>query len=165
MLTLGLVVLISTLPAERPPLATVTENLTEPQKVEEAVQLVLYEADADERAVERPQYVDIRFTNAPNRRAEAVVAALRERGAQSVWPAALPLPTVFTVEVGSGRQIVVLDFVLSEPVPLSAAQEERLLESLQTTLVRNGLGKAQILINGDESVSFLGHVALESLFY
>ena len=160
-LAAGLGVFIWGVPRDRPPLVTVEETLTETVAGTQSVQLVLFEASPDERLIETPLRKDLPTADTLSARLEIILEALREEALDTLWPEALVVPTVFTFEMDNGaRQVVVLDFDLPEPVAVTVDGEKRLLESIKTTLLRNGADEVQILINHRESPSFLGHVGL-----
>lgn len=162
LLALGAGVLIWGVPRDRPPLVTVDETLTEAVSGTQSVQLVLFEASPDERLIETPLRRELASAEALNQQLEIILSALREAALGDLWPEALGVPTVFTFEADNGaRQIAVLDFDLPEAVAVTVDQEKRLLESIKTTMLRNGADDVQILINHRETASFLGHVALK----
>ena len=165
LLLIGGVTLLRVLPSERPELRQVGENLAQPSAVTQTVELTLFELDESGQSVERPVSVEVALPASTNERLETVLATLRDQSLESLWPRALAPPTVFAVTTDNGsRQVAVLDFVLAEPVAVSVDQERQLLASIKTTLLRNGVDAVQVLVNGREDSSFLGHVALGSVF-
>lgn len=161
-LTVGAGALLWGVPRDRPPLVSVEERLSEEVVGTKTVQLVLFEAGPDERLIETPIRKNLATAEALNAQLEIVLGALREEALGDLWPETLAVPTVFTFEADNGaRQVAVLDFELPETVPVTVDGEKRLLESIKTTLLRNGADEVQVLINHREAPSFLGHVALE----
>ena len=164
LLLVGVITLIRVLPSERPELRQVNEDLAQPSATTQTVELTLFETDESGQSVERPVSVEVALPASTNERLETLLITLRDQ-AGTLWPETLPPPTVFTVPTNNGsRQVAVLNFSLDEPVTTSVDQERQLLASIKTTLLRNDVDAVQVLVNGREGESFLGHVALDSVF-
>ena len=165
LLLVGVVTLIRVLPSERPELRQVNEDLAQPNATTQTVDLTLFEADESGQSVERPVSVEVALPSSTNERLETILSTLRDQALGTLWSEALPSPTVFAVSTDNGsRQVAVLNFTLEEPVTVSVDQERQLLASIKTTLLRNGVDAVQVLVNGREGSSFLGHIALDSVF-
>ncbi len=158
----GLSAFLQALPGVRvPPPERVVVESPIPDAPAEDVRLSLVTADGSERF----QMVSLARPEDPSSRRAALLTALRtflmsEEG-EALWPAALGVPTVFTVTDADRNQVTVLDFVRPLEVALSVRDEARLLASIRTTLRRDGVDHLRVLVNGEPSETFLGHVALE----
>lgn len=86
----------------------------------------------------------------------AILGHLRD-SASGIWPAALPVPTVFMVQ-----NTVVLDFDMPEPILVSIAQERALIQTIETTLLRSGATAVRFLVNQQEPETFLGYIVVNS---
>lgn len=165
LMLIGAVTLVKVLPTERPELRQVSEDLVQPNTAAQTVDLILFEVGERGQSVERPVSVEVALPTSTNERLETILTALRDQTLGTLWPETLPLPTVFAVATDNGsRQVAVLNFILDEPVTTSVNQERQLLASIKTTLLRNGVDAVQVLVNGREGSSFLGHIALDSVF-
>ena len=159
----GAVTVVQTLPASRPPLVELEDNLGA-SATETEVELALFSSGQDERPVEHPVFALLALPEDAARRFELIIAKLRAETFRTLWPQALPAPTAFAVETANGAQTVaVLNFAVGEDVALDVETERLLLQSIEATLLRNGADQVQILVNHEESESFLGHVALRSV--
>ena len=157
----GLSAFLRALPGDRlPPPEQVVVEGPAPVGPAEDVRLSLVTADGSERfmmiALARPED--------PSNRRAALLTALRafltgEEG-EGLWPAGLESPTVFTTTGADRTQVTTLDFTRDPEVALGAGEEARLLESIRTTLRRDGVDALRVLVNGEPSETFLGHVAL-----
>lgn len=160
----GAVTVVRTVPASRPPLVELEDSLGASATETENVELALFSSGQDERPVEHPVFALLALPKDAARRFELIIAELRAETLQTLWPQALPAPTAFAVEIANGAQTVaVLDFAVGEDVALDVETERLLLQSIEATLLRNGADQVQILVNHEESESFLGHVALRSV--
>ncbi|CAN5828510.1 hypothetical protein BH24DEI2_BH24DEI2_16330 [soil metagenome] len=159
----GGVAVLRSVPTPRPSLVQVETSPDAPVGGVENIELVLLERGEGERAVEHPVFVDMELPTDPARRFAALTAALRAQ-AGPVWPDTLSAPTAFAVETANGTQTVaVLDFTVDAEIALDVETEELLVQSIESTRLRNGADRVQILVNHQESTSFLGHVALASV--
>ncbi len=96
-------------------------------------------------------------------RLEAILAELRERMIdEGVWPESLPVPDVFITDLASETPVAVLNLSLGSPVAISVAHESYVFAALQQTVQRNGVSEMRVLIDGEPSKTFLGHLALDT---
>lgn len=160
----GGVAALRSAPTPRPMLVQVEMSSDEPTGSVTATELALFERGEGESAVEHPVFVDLELPTDPARRFAAVVAALRAQASPDLWPEALPAPTAFAVETANGTQTVaVLDFAVDAEMAVDVETEELLLQSVTSTLLRNGADRVQVLVNHEQGESFLGHVAIASV--
>lgn len=131
-------------------------EITPAQTVTAEVRLVTYDQFNLEVLDSSQQVVPL----APAQQLTAVLALLQAELLQSgVWPAALPAPGVF-VETLNRQRVAVLDFRPAAPLPLSVAQELRLLQSIEATVLANGSDRVQFLLQGRPAGVFLLNVAV-----
>ena len=158
----GGVTAVRTLPTPRPPLVQLESSMDAPL-VPSEVELTLFSPGQGGRGVEQPVFVQLTLPEDATGRFERLGAELRAQLLATLWPAALPAPTVFEVDAANGAQtVVVLDFSV-DAVAVDVETELLLLRSVHATLLRNGADRVQILVNHAESASFLGHVALAAV--
>lgn len=119
------------------------------------VRLVRYDASG----LESPTFASVDLPEAPGERLESILGALRESLLEGDWPEELPVPRVFVESVGR-QNVAVLDFRPNGPVPLSVAQERRLLRSVEATVLANGIDRIRYLLNGEATGVFLEHLAV-----
>lgn len=122
----------------------------------QSFELLIY----DEQHLERPLIKELSVGNSRPERARAILSALQTE--LDVWPENLRLSTVFNVPI-NGVSTTLIDFVLEpDESSLSLNDEWRLLESISASLKRNDMGVWRILINHEESSSFLRYIDLEA---
>lgn len=116
----------------------------------------------DENGLQRPRFETVRIPQDDTGRIAAIVAALRRVlvGAD-VWPAGLPVPTVFAQRI-DGKAVAVLDLRPSPDVAVSVGQELQLLRSIEGTVLGNGVDEVRFLRDGQPATTLLGHVAVRS---
>lgn len=119
------------------------------------VRLVRYDANG----LESPAFVSVDLPEAPGDRLEAILGALRESMLEADWPEELPVPKAFVESMGR-QNVAILDFRPEEPVPLSVAQEARLLRSVEATVLANGVEQIRYLLSGEATGVFLEHLAV-----
>ena len=159
----GLGTLWHALPDPRPALVQLEQTLDTPLTQTE-VELTLFTPGPDERPVEHPVFAELALPEDAAGRFERIVVELRAQTLDSVWPTTLPAPVAFAVETDNGaKSVAVLDFAVDTPLAVDVETERLLLQSIQATLLRNGADRVQILVNHEETGSFLGHVALASV--
>lgn len=130
-----------------------------PPRREQEVSLVIVNSEG----LERPEFQTLALPEAEAARLEAIFAALREvLVKESVWPEALPAPSVYLPDMTSRQRVAVLDFAVPASLPISVSEEQQILASLRNTALRNSVDRIAIIINGKASETFLGHVAIES---
>ena len=157
----GLGTLLRVLPASRPALVQLEQTLSTPPTQTENVELTLFTPGQDARPVEHPVFAQLTLPEDPARRFALITAELRAQTLPTLWPATLPAPTAFEVDTDNGaKSVAVLDFAADDTVAVDVETERLLLQSIETTLLRNGADRVQILVNHEETESFLGHVAL-----
>ena len=162
-LVAGVVTAVRTLPTPRPPLVQLEPSPDAPL-IPTEVELTLFSPGQGGRPVEQPVFVQLTLPEDATGRFERLAAELRAQLLATLWPAALPAPTAFAVDTANGAQtVVVLDFSVDAQVAVDVETELLLRQSIESTLLRNGADRVQILVNHAESVSFLGHVALPSV--
>ena len=159
----GLVAFLRAVPGVRVPTPErVVVDAALPATPAEDVRLSLITADGSERF----SIVSLALPADPSSRRAALLNALRSflasEAGERLWPEALSAPTVFTLTNADRAEVTVLDFTRGPAAAVSVAQEERLLASIRTTLRRDGVDHLRVLINGEPSETFLGHVALEN---
>lgn len=152
----GLVVLLRSFVQTSPELVTVDLKPLAITTQSEEVELTLYETET----VSSPLRVTLELARDPIQRYTAILTALRDNLATTLWPQALPLPDVFWLESGGSRSIT-LHFTFDDPIAVTVMEEFRLYQSIVTTLQNNGANQVHILVN-DNADTFLGHIALEN---
>ncbi len=118
------------------------------------IQLVVY-LDTVNFELSQPKYKTLDLPQDKPQRLLRILSALRDN-LEGLWPEALPLPTIFFKD-----QTVILHFQFDNPIAVSVEQEQRLYQSIQSTLAENGATTLHILVN-DQSETFLGHIALKN---
>ena len=113
----------------------------------------------DESGLENPTFVTVELPEAAGDRLEAILGALRTSMLDDAWPAELPAPTVFVESLGR-QSVAILDFRPDGPVSLSVAQEQRLLRSVEATVLANGADAVRYLLGGEATGVFLEHLAV-----
>ena len=159
----GLVAFLRAVPGVRvPPPERVVVDAATPATPAEDVRLSLITADGSERF----SIVPLALPADPSSRRAALLNALRSfltsEAGERLWPEALSAPTVFTLTNADRAEVTVLDFTRGPAAAVSVAREARLLASIRTTLRRDGVDHLRVLINGEPSETFLGHLALEN---
>ena len=162
-LVAGLVAFLRAAPGVRvPPPERVVVDAASPATPAEDVRLSLITEDGSERF----SIVSLALPADPSSRRAALLNALRTflttEAGERLWPEALSAPTVFTLTNADRAEVTVLDFTRGPEAAVSVAQEARLLASIRTTLRRDGVDHLRVLIGGEPSETFLGHVALEN---
>lgn len=159
LLVVGAVALFASVPVPQPP-APPTVDLTTAEDLltTQDVRLVLVDAAGLE------WQRDARIaapTDAP-RRFEAILGALRDALLEEgVWPAGLPTPGVY-VEVFDRETVAVVDVAAGGVVAVSVAQERALVRAIDATAAANGIDAVRYLRGGQQTDTFLGHVAVPS---
>lgn len=97
---------------------------------------------------------------APAQQLAAVLGLLQvELQHNGDWPATLSAPAVF-VETLNRQRTAVLDFRPTAALTLSVAQELRLLQSIEATVLANDIDRVQFLQQGRPAGIFLLNVAV-----
>lgn len=116
----------------------------------------------DEKGLERGVTTQVPLPKDASLRLSAVLGALREELVTSgTWPAALPGPRVFIVEV-EGRKVAVIDLRVPTGLGVSVGQELAIYRSLAATAEVNGAASVRFLRDGQPAATLLGHVAVPS---
>jgi hypothetical protein len=79
--------------------------------------------------------------------------------ADGIWPAGLPAPLVF-VETLNRQRTAILDFQPPADLLLPVSHELRLLQSIEATVLANGLDSVHFLLHGQPAGLFLVNVAV-----
>lgn len=143
----------------QPPTAPPAPELTVTADAREQVpraETVLYAVD--EAGLAHPVLLDLPAPEDRGARMQEVVNALRRELVESgAWPAELPAPHVhaFTLE---RRNVAVLD-LRAEPVPLDVARERMVIDSIERTLLEQGVDEVAYLREGRSVRSWLGKLA------
>lgn len=151
-LTAALIVFGLARPPQIPPFEPLDQTLPAPVVELREVELVLISSND---FTESRRYLTLELPQDPAQAYRQLLAALKAE--TPLWPQALPLPVVYLVQ-----ETVVLDFTVAEPIRVSVAQELALLESIETTLQRNGAAAVRFLVNHHAPETFLGNVAVRS---
>lgn len=113
----------------------------------------------DAQGLEVPSFVSLELPVSTSQRLQLILEALREETLGEVWPEPLPTPNVF-VENVARRQVAVLDFRPEARLSLTVSQESRLLDSVEETLLANGVDEVRYLLHGEAAGVFLEHLAV-----
>jgi hypothetical protein len=120
--------------------------------------VVLYLVD-DELA--RPRVRELADPSDASAALQVVVDALREElVAEGVWPAELPAPRAYALEL-ERTPAAVLDLAASD-VGLDVAAERRIVASLRRTLLEQGIERLAFLRNGGPVDAWLGQLRAPS---
>lgn len=121
----------------------------------ETIQLTSY----DSRGLEQPRFITTELPSTSELRYQTIISLLRQELLTDIWPEELPEPVVYVYQSGA-RRTVILDFILDRMPEVSIGQEWQLLQSLGTTLLRNGATDWRVLVNNRGSRTFMSHLAL-----
>jgi hypothetical protein len=152
----AVLLLAPTTTGDRPEGEFLLPEITPPETVAADVQLVTYDRFNLEVLTRRQLVVPL----APAQQLSAVLAELQAELRQAgIWPDGLPAPGVF-VETLNRQRVAVLDFRPAGLPALPVAQELRLLQSIEATVLANGSNRVQFLLNGRPAGVFLWNVVV-----
>jgi hypothetical protein len=135
------------------PFERIDQTVAVPAAEVREIELVVISPDT---FTESSRYLQLELPEDVAQAYRRILDELRDAAAP-LWPPALPTPTVFVVQ-----NTVVLDFSITEPIRLTIARERALIETIETTLRRNGAGAVRFLVNQHEPETFLGHIVVNS---